>query len=173
LWPGIEQAIQDDAVRDPDVIRLHPGIGPKARRTARGIRIALPQAMAAGLALAVVSGALGARLARAPEAEVVPDPPLEATWVHMVGEASPDLESSAREVAQLEDILATHRGELDPATARILEKNLGVIDQAIRESVQALRFDPGNRFLETHLERSIRAKGEYLRDAALLVGWIS
>jgi len=100
-------------------------------------------------------------------------PQTEVTWVSLVGEASPDLETSAREVARLEAILAGNRGDLDVNTARILEKNLDVIDHAIRESLAALRADPGNRFLETHLERSIHTKGEYLRDAALLVGWIS
>ena len=73
----------------------------------------------------------------------------------------------------LEEILAANRHQLDSITVRILEKNLSVIDDAIGESLDALRADPGNLFLETHLERSIRAKGDYLRDAALLVGWIS
>jgi hypothetical protein len=97
----------------------------------------------------------------------------EASWVNLVRETSPGLEGSALEVARLEEMLEQNRENLDPATAGILEKNLGVIDQAIRESLNALRSDPGNRFLETHLERSIRAKGDYLRDAAVLVGWIS
>jgi anti-sigma factor RsiW len=173
LWPGIERAIREDAQRDPDVIRLHPAMraGPAKRRA--GFRLSLPQAAVAGLVLALFSGAVGARLGRTPAPETAASPPTQASWVNLVTEASPSLETSALEVARLEEVLASHRQELDPVTAGILEKNLYVIDQAIRESVAALRVDPGNRYLETHLERSIRAKGQYLRDAALLVGWIS
>jgi hypothetical protein len=173
LWPEIAWAIREDATEDPDVIRLHPVPTSGLERRRRGFGIPIPQAAAAGLALAIFSGTVGARLGRPSSLEPVQAPQAEASWVSLVGEASPGLEGSAREVARLEGILAGHRGELDPATARILEKNIGVIDQAIRESIAALRSDPGNRFLETHLEMSIQAKGEYLRDAAVLSGWIS
>jgi hypothetical protein len=170
LWPGIRRAIQEDAVRDPDVIRLHPG---EIYRRRGSFRLSLPQAAAAGLVLALLSAAVGARVGSEPAPDPVVTVPTEASWVSLVREASPGLEGSALEVARLEDMLERNRENLDPATAGILEKNLGVIDQAIRESLAALRSDPGNRFLETHLERSIRAKGDYLRDAAVLVGWIS
>jgi hypothetical protein len=133
----------------------------------------LPQAAAAGLVLALLSAAAGAKVAREPAMGPGVPPAAEASWVSLVREASPSLEGSALEVAHLEEMLERNRENLDPTTAAILEKNLGVIDQAIRESLNALRSDPGNRFLETHLERSIRAKGDYLRDAAALVGWIS
>jgi len=176
LWPDIARAIEEDALQDPDVIRLHPGVPSTSPRRRMKFGIPIPHAAAAGLVLAMVSGAAGARLARVPSPEV-PEVTValsaEATWVSLVGEASPDLATSAREVARLEAILAGNRDDLDSTTATILEKNLAVIDRAIRESLAALQVDPGNLFLETHLERSIQAKGEYLRDTALLVGWIS
>ena len=173
LWPDIARAIEEDALQDPDVIRLHPGVPSTSPRRRMKFGIPIPHAVAAGLVLAMVSGAAGARLARVPSPEVAVALPAEATWVSLVGEASPDLATPAREVARLEAILAGNRDDLDSTTATILEKNLAVIDMAIRESLAALQVDPGNLFLETHLERSIQAKGEYLRDTALLVGWIS
>jgi hypothetical protein len=54
---------------------------------------------------------------------------------------------------------------------RILEKNLAVIDRAIRESVAALAVDPGNEFLVDHLEGAYRRKVDYLREATALLSW--
>jgi anti-sigma factor RsiW len=173
LWPGIARAIRRDATQDAEVIRLYPGFQQPAEPAPRTFRLSLPQAAAAGLVLAVLSGALGLRMGSAPAQEAVVAVEAQASWVSLVGEASPGLVGSAREVAQLEQILQQHDAELDPATIRILEKNLGVIDRAIRESVAALMADPGNRFLEGHLERAIQAKGDYLRTAALLMAPVS
>lgn len=178
LWPGIVRAIDSREGGDPDVIRLHPGVSVPGRKTRRGFHLSFPQAAAAGLALALFSGVIGARLGRGPGSQL--DIPQEAAsvevrspWVRLVREATPGLEARAVEVARLEQTLAEYRGELDPLTAQVLEKNLGVIDNAIRESASALREDPGNRFLENNLERAILAKGDYLRGAALLVAPIS
>ena len=102
LWPDIAQAIEDDAQGDPNVIRLHPGVSTSSTRRRGGFGIPIPHAAAAGLALAMISGAVGARLAGSPTPEVAAGPQAEATWVSLVGEASPDLETSAREVARLE-----------------------------------------------------------------------
>ena len=180
LWPQIAQAIEGEVVQDPDVIRLHPG-GPAASSARRrGFHLSIPQAVAAGLALAMFSGGMGGLLVHEADSQRVATqgtaatdgasgPTQEAQWVSMVGEARPALESTALEVARLEQVLAEYRENLDPVTARVLEKNLAVIDKAIGESVSALQADPGNRFLENNLERAVVAKGDYLRDAALLV----
>jgi len=73
------------------------------------------------------------------------------------------------EVARLEEMLDRNRDQLDPETTRVLEKNLSVIDRAIQESVRALEADPGNRFLESHLARSMEIRANYLREAAAFV----
>ena len=52
---------------------------------------------------------------------------------------------------------------------RILERNLALIDRAIRESVEALALDPGNAFVEDYLWRSYERKVSYLRDATALL----
>lgn len=174
LWPGIARAIEEEQVQDPDVIRLLPGGALGVRGKRRGFHFSAPQAAAAGLALAMFSGAIGAGLGRTagPPAVTVQEetPPKGlSSWASMIGEARPALQATALEVVRLEQVLAEHGERLDPITTRVLERNLSVIDRAIRESVAALEADPENVFLENNLERAILAKGEYLRDAALLV----
>ena len=171
LWPQIARAIREEEEGAAEVIPLHPSGPARSLDRPRPFRLSISQAVAAGLILALVSGAVGARLGRVPgqsgpgtQAEV-----REVTWVQQVSQASPRLEGSAMEVARLEEALATWRQALDSVTVQILERNLRVIDRAIQESVEALAADPGNEFLQTHLERAILAKGEYLRDATLLV----
>jgi len=132
LWPGIAGAIRGEGDAHAQVIQLHPWRDRHAEREVRrGLRVSYPQAIAAGLALALFSGAM--------------------------------------EAAQLEALLAQHRDGMDPETARILEKNLGIIDRAIQESVKALQSDPGNSFLESHLARSVETKASYLREAMVFV----
>ena len=174
LWPGIAAAIQEEGGQDPHVIRLHPSAPDQVRPWRRRFHLSVPQAVAAGLVLAMFSGVVGARIDHrsGSSTEAFQEPTSQAagsSWVGMVKEATPGLEAIAVEVAGLEEVLAQRRGDFDPLTIEIVEKNLGIIDGAIRESVSALQADPGNRFLENNLERAILAKGEYLRDAAFLV----
>lgn len=55
--------------------------------------------------------------------------------------------------------------ELAPATVAVLEKNLQVIDDAIRESREALRRDPANAALREMVLSSHRQKLDLLRRA--------
>jgi len=71
-------------------------------------------------------------------------------------------------VVDLERILQEQRDRLDPRTVRVLERNLQAIDEAIRQSRQALEADPANPFLNSHLTDARQRKLELLRRAALL-----
>lgn len=170
LWPGIERTIRQGEARDPQVIELRPSDWPPPSvREKRGLRLSYFQAAAAGLVLALFSGALGGILSARPgttSPDALATPPALA---ELVGMADPGLGEAAREADRLEEVLARHGDELDPTTARILENNLEVIDQAIRESVRALEADPGNAFLKDHLARSVEAKANYLKEAAAFV----
>lgn len=171
LWPEIARAIQDETVGDPKVIELHPWTRTETASRKRGFRLSYVQAAAAGVVLALFSGAAGALLFQGPRhptsgAGAVSGP---APWVEMVRTASPALGETAMEVARLEEMLDRNRDQLDPETVRVLEKNLSVIDRAIQESVRALEADPGNRFLESHLARSMEIRANYLREAAAFV----
>lgn len=174
LWPEIANEIQTGAGRDPQVIRLHVPRPSERRGWRRTVRISLPQAAAAGLVLALVSGAVGAGIGSerggGGKGQVAgSSTPTVPAWVSLVTETQPGLEARAVEIAALEESLFQNREVLDSVTVRILEKNLMVIDDAIRESLSAIRVDPGNRFLRDDLERAIRARGTFLQDAALLV----
>jgi len=70
---------------------------------------------------------------------------------------------------ELTRALATERDRLEPATVALLERNLGVIDAAIRESRDALARDPGNVELRGLFAAAARQKVELLRWAARAV----
>ena len=53
---------------------------------------------------------------------------------------------------------------------RVIEKNLAIIDRAIRDAQSALAADPASSYLNLHLAQEMRRKLELLRQAALLAG---
>ena len=73
-------------------------------------------------------------------------------------------------IADLEQTLQAGRGNLDPATVRILEANLATIDKAIAECREALDADPANVYLNNHLAEARQRKLALLRRATALVG---
>ena len=176
LWPGIAQAIRAEATRaragaeGPARVIRFPG-SPEPRRR-DGLFLTMPQLAAASVVLAVVSAAatwwagVGLAGSGASMASAVADTP--ATLVSQVAAPSPEM---AEELATLESVLGEARDRLDPNTVRILEKNLGVIQRAIDESVRALTVDPNNPFLRDHLDRAYREKADFLREVNAIVGW--
>jgi len=171
LWPGIAEAVEasERAVR-PGIVTLPD------RRPRRTVSFSLPQLAAAALVVMLLSGG-GAwvyRGAAAPETAAVDGASGQTSAVRTASvEAGAPPEGYAAELEALERAVSEQRDELDPNTVRILEKNLAVIDRAIRESREALAVDPGNEYLESHLDRAYRTKIEYLREAARLVEWSS
>lgn len=77
-------------------------------------------------------------------------------------------ETYDREIAGLRTLVDQRRAELDSATITILEKNLKVIDNAIRESKAALAQDPASTFLTERLSRAYDSKLQLMRDVATL-----
>jgi len=73
-----------------------------------------------------------------------------------------------REIVMLRTMLDARRAALDPATVTTIEQSLTVIDQAIAQSRDALRRDPGSSFLAEQLESALGAKVTVLRTATLL-----
>jgi anti-sigma factor RsiW len=152
--------------------RLAPAAAlPFARPRLRRFSFTLPQLVAAGLALMVLSGGL--------------------VWVSRLGDPRASLPPAAAQaefddaetllvpatfadasydeaVADLEKVLAAGRGRLDAETVRILEDNLQTIDQAIEQSRKALRGDPANVYLNNHFAASRNRKLALLRRASAL-----
>ncbi len=154
LWPGVAAAI---------------GASPPGRRR---FAFSMPQLLAAGIVLMVMSGggvalALRARAARTATAEgtvaVMPTsgelPAASAT------RAEHGYDAAVRELAEE---LASGHGRLDSTTVRVVQQKLQLIDRAIAEAERALAADPGNTYLHGHLTQTRMRKLELLRRAARL-----
>ena len=72
------------------------------------------------------------------------------------------------EIARLRVIVDRRRSQLDSTTVTVIEHNLKVIDDAIRQCKLALRKDPGSRFLMESLNDALDSKVQLLRTAAML-----
>jgi anti-sigma factor RsiW len=168
LWPDIAAAIDTS---NPRVIEF-PGARTRTPAALPGrVELSRRGLVAASLALIALSAAATwwfGRLGSEPGVATAPaSAPGDAVRTVAAGEALPP--AMAGELAVLEDVLASARSVLDPNTVRVLERNLGVIEQAIADSREALAQDPGNAFLVQHLERMYRRKLVYLQDAVRLV----
>jgi anti-sigma factor RsiW len=166
LWPGIAARLTPRA-----------SVVPLAKSGGRRFSFTMPQLVAAGLALMVLSGGLVwvARLddpraslppavakSQADEHAEDPGASLETARIRL-GDADYD-----QAVSDLEQALDTGRSRLDPETVQILEDNLRTIDQAIDQARKALRNDPANAYLNNHLAASRNRKLALLRRASAL-----
>jgi hypothetical protein len=150
----------------------------------RRLQFSIPQLMAAGLALMVISaaavwvalggsteaGSLAATSGLEPAASPAASP---AAWPATSPDGSPApvaeryvLASYEPAMAELEVEYARRVNELDPETIRVVERNLAIIDVAIREAREALAADPSSQFLHTHLVAAVRWRMDLLRQAA-------
>ncbi len=169
LWPAVQRNI--GRLRDDRV-------------SARRFAVTLPQALAASLAIALLSGAAvwlatggsnGVRDANRAQ----PDPiaqarPAEQARDERAGDRQEiatvsfaDAQYDAA-VADLEKAVRDGRGRLDKTTVDIVERNLQIIDHAIDQARQALDADPANSYLSSHLVEARRRKLDLLRRAAAL-----
>ncbi|HXG45484.1 MAG TPA: zf-HC2 domain-containing protein [Gemmatimonadales bacterium] len=164
------QALEDRPPRSDLWPEVAAAIGAAPGRP-RGLRVSLtvPQLLAAGIALALVSAggawfatarSAGARAATALQA--APGGPVRSA-VSSGAERGYD-----RAVAALERMLAEHRGRLDRTTVRVVEEKLRLIDRALFEAGRALAADPANPYLHQHLTETRLRKLQLLRRAAEL-----
>jgi Putative zinc-finger len=149
LWPGIAERIASGNAA-----------GAPARRTRR-FSFTLPQLVAAGLALIVLTGAL-VSLARVGGTRT-DFPPVAA------GDRTAADGAYSAAIADLQRSLDAGRSRLDEHTLRVLDANLATIDEAIAQASRALSDDPGNVYLNTYLAEARWRKLEMLRHAAAIV----
>jgi anti-sigma factor RsiW len=157
LWSGV-------------AARIGAGAGPGRRR----LSFSVPQLLAAGIALAVLSGG-GAWLLHPDPARVAvqPNPAAPGTAPVATVSSTRAARSYDSAVDDLERILAEGRGRLDSTTVRVLEQNLALIDRAIAQAQRAVAADSANVYLNTHLAETMRRKIDLLRQAAALVSAVS
>jgi anti-sigma factor RsiW len=177
LWPGILAKIDSgSAEAEPD----NRSWGRVSARPRRQVTFSLPQlAMAATLLIAVsaaVAYVAAGRSTMQPVPVVFREAPIQA-MAEPVGAPSADVTPANfadaafdRAVTDLERTLVEQRDELDPRTIVIIERNLAVIDEAIRQARAALDADPANTFLNSHLADARRRKLELLRRATSIAG---
>ena len=159
LWAGIASHIGKRPLQLTDLQANQPV------KQQRRFAFTMSQLAAAAILLMMVSGGLvwgmmGQR-GRAAVATAAP----AAADVRPVSTAAADLNLYSDAVSQLEATLRTQRGQLDPVTVAIVEENLRAIDHAITEARAALGQDPGNLYLNQHLENTMMRKIHLLRRA--------
>ena len=165
LWPGIEARLHAPAV--PAALPFRP-----LRQATRRISFTVPQLVAAGLALMLLSGGTVwlARLSgpgtdfEPISAQVTPGAAADTARLATAADAG-----WTATVADLEKTLADGRARLAPETVRVLESNLREIDRAIEQCRIALGADPASVYLNSHLADAQRRKLSLLRRAAALV----
>jgi anti-sigma factor RsiW len=166
LWLGIASRMAASEPATSGVVNI------AARRKSRaGITFSLPQLVAAGIALVVLSAGT-AWLIRPGESRMEPqladaivrDATAQAVLVGF------DVAEYDAAVAELEEVLDQARERLDPNTVQVIEQSLATIDRAIQEAQDALRRDPANGYLTTHLAATMKRKIELLQRAATIVG---
>ena len=150
LWPGVAAAI---------------GVKPAPRRR---FSLTVPQLLAAGVVLMVLSGGgvAGALHLRGGGLRSVAP-----------GESRPAIERSVSATSEhgyeaairrLEAELLADRGQLDSMTVRVVEEKLRLIDRALLEAERALASDPANAYLTGHLTDTRMRKLDLLRQAIAL-----
>jgi hypothetical protein len=75
-------------------------------------------------------------------------------------------ETFDREIEALRKLVDSRRGDLDPVTVGIVDKNLKLIDKAIAESKAALANDPASAFLIDRLTHAYDTKLQLMRELA-------
>ncbi|MGH7551137.1 MAG: hypothetical protein ACREK3_10390 [Gemmatimonadota bacterium] len=155
LFPGIARS-----VRHPELVLVH---GPDRRHSAlHGLR--RPLAAAAVLLVALTAAMTAWILDQQPAEPVAEIPaPTQLTPAADVMEVATDYEDA---ISELAITLQQSGSELDPATVRLVEENLLVIDRAIRESRAALAADPANQVLKELVVAGYEQKLDLLRRAA-------
>jgi anti-sigma factor RsiW len=162
LWPGIEPRLTGAPARTAL---------PFQSRGMRRFTFTLPQLVAAGLALMVMSGGgvwmlqHGGRVTSMPQVSAGDRSPEPGAVPAALADPRYD-----EAIADLQQALAAGRSDLDATTIKILEANLAAIDTAIEQSRRALAGDPANVYLNNHLADARQRKLALLRRAAALVG---
>jgi anti-sigma factor RsiW len=161
LWPEIAAQIQPPVVAQVAAFR--------PRRTSRRFSFTLPQLVAAGLALMVLSGG-AVWLARYGGSQTDFEPIQAQTTEPELGLERIDVASGTydRAIAELERALDRERAQLDPETLRVIDDNLRAIDRAIDDCRRALGSDRANVYLASHLFNAQKRKLAILRRASTL-----
>lgn len=166
LWPGIEARIRDLPAASARPVVAAPRRGWASSR----FTLSLPQLTAAAVALVAASAASlwlahdildrgdqGGRLARSGR-------------VSAVAASNASADAALVEIDQLKKLLNSRKESLDPETLHALEASLGSVEGAVGEASRALEADPGNPYIQGHLDELRARQLRLLRRAVALAG---
>ncbi len=167
LWQDIEARIATAVVplSTSGAHAIH-GAGVVAPRRASRAFTTRRLALAASLLVMATAGITWTVASRRPVL-VIPATTIGTPVAAAANKPSLD-ETYDREIGALRKLVDERRAELDSGTVGILEKNLLVIEKAIRESRDALARDPASAFLNGQLSRAYGTKLQLLRGVATL-----
>jgi anti-sigma factor RsiW len=127
----------------------------------RQITLSIPQALAAGILLAIVTALCVALFFnRQPAAAGESAGNRSSVGMLPIRVSDPKYD---RAVDELTRLLDEERSHLSPKTVEAIEKSLTTIDKAIAEAQYALKKDPSDPFLNNHLAQQRRTKIALLR----------
>jgi anti-sigma factor RsiW len=165
VWQNVRAGLDMDAnqPRRAPVLQF----APRRRMLLTGL------AAAAVLVLAVSAGVY---FMTRPGAEAPPTPAQTAAHENAAPtvqsiEAEIDLAAQhyQKAIAGLETVAREGQGALDPQLAAVLQKNIGVTDQAIAESRAAVRAQPTSDAAQASLFEALQRKVSLLRDTIALI----
>ena len=176
LWKGIAERIETPVI----LMRAQRAEDPLAH-SKRRMRVW------AGLAAAGLVAVTATVTHELTKRSIVTTPPVVAAAVTPNGDTVPAIRPAASapaatlvsdrpsaqqtydtEIARLRVVVERRRPQLDSTTIAVIEHNLKVIDDAIRQCKLALRKDPGSQFLMESLNDALDNKVQLLRTAATL-----
>ena len=171
LWPGVATRLAPRATSHSTTTGAPAG-EPVARLAwyRRRVSLGLPELALAASLVAGLAGALVSKRAVSPARQEGPPPvlaerePLDAPDAGVATASFADAQYDAA-VSDLERVLRDHRQRLNPRTVLVLERNLRIIDEAVREARAALAVDPANPLLNATLADVRRRKLQLLRQA--------
>jgi hypothetical protein len=157
LLPGAQVAAQpiDSAAMDPRKMVAHAN---DSARRVESAAMTVAAMQRESTESAVGSSRAPRTASRVPVSLASNQPTIAATLEPVYG----------REIGRLRRIIDERRALLDTATVGVIERNLTIIDQAIRESRAALARDPASALLNEQLNNALEQKVELMRAAALL-----
>jgi hypothetical protein len=122
------------------------------------------------VAVATVTPTSPSAPAVTPNRDTVPAtrPATSAPTATLVSDRPSAQQTYDTEIARLRVVVAQRRPQLDSTSIAVIEYNLKVIDDAIRQCKLALRKDPGSQFLMESLNDALDTKVQLLRTAATL-----
>jgi hypothetical protein len=153
LWPGVAAAIGAPA------------------RQGRRVTLSVPQLLAAGIALVLLSG--GGVFAALGRTSAQPRPEVAAGPATIRAVSAPSDRGYEAAIRELQAELDAGRGRLDTTTVRVVEEKLRLVNHAILEAERALAADPANAYLTGHLTQTRMRKLELLRRVTALTRTVS